>query len=283
MQIDQHNFQLKTLKGERAFLADIHLNENAKKQPVVIYVHGFKGFKDFGATNLVAQHFAKQHIAFVKFNFAYNGTTISQATEFADLDAFGENNFCKELDDLKVVIDWVFDINNPYAEHFDLTKVHLIGHSRGGGIVLLKAAADKRINKICTWASVADYGINWSDEVIENWKTKSTIYVLNGRTKQQMPLNYQLVENYFKNLNRLEIPVLAKKIQQHVLIVHGTGDTSVPFNCAEKLNNWISNATLFSLENANHTFGMKHPWDSNELPKDLLEVSDRTISFFKPS
>jgi len=211
MQIHQYNFQLKTLKGERAFLADISLNKNEKKQPVVIYVHGFKGFKDFGATNLVAQHFVRQQMAFVKFNFAYNGTTIEQATEFADLNAFGENNFCKELDDLQVVIDWVFDTNNAYAEHFDLTKVHLIGHSRGGGIVLLKAVADKRINKVCTWASVADYGENWNDEVVENWKEKGTIYVLNGRTKQQMPLNYQLVENYFSNLNRLEIPLLAKK------------------------------------------------------------------------
>lgn len=283
MQIHNKSFQLKTLEGERIFLADINVNESAGKQPVAIYVHGFKGFKDFGATNLVANHFAKQEIAFIKFNFAYNGTTVEQPTEFADLDAFGENNFCKELDDLKMVIDWVFDANNTYAKHFDLTKVHLVGHSRGGGIVLLKAVEDERINKVCTWASVADYAEKWDEEILKQWIQMGTFHVLNGRTKQQMPLNFQLAENYLGNLNRLEIPTLAKNIKQPVLIIHGTDDSSVPFNCAKKLNNWIPNATLYPVENANHVFGMKHPWKSDELPKDLLNVTEQTILFFKSS
>jgi len=277
------NFQLKTLNSGKAFLADIHINESVAKQPVVIYVHGFKGFKDFGATNLVAQHFAQQQMVFVKFNFAYNGTTIEQPIDFADLDAFAENNFCKELDDLKVVIDWVFDSNNAYANYFDLTKVYLVGHSRGGGIVLLKAAEDARITKVCTWASVSDYGKRWEEQTLQQWKEMGTVYVLNGRTKQQMPLNYQLVTNYFNNLNRLEIPVVAKNILQPVLVVHGTDDSSVAYSCAEQLKNWLPNATLYPVENANHTFGMKHPWEINELPNDLLKVTEQTISFFKSS
>jgi len=283
MKIHNKSFQLKTLKGERSFLTDICLNESSGKQPVAIYVHGFKGFKDFGATNLVAQHFAQQQIAFIKFNFAYNGTTVEQPTDFANLAAFGENNFCKELDDLEVVLDWVFDTNNAYAEYFDLTNVNLIGHSRGGGIVLLKTTEDDRINKICTWASVANYSEKWDEQMLQQWKEMGKVYVMNGRTKQQMPLNYQLAENYFSNLNRLEIPVLAKKIQQPVLIIHGTADSSVPFSCAEQLNSWLPNATLYAVENANHTFGMKHPWETNELPNDLLKITERTISFFKPS
>jgi len=283
MQIHNKNFQLKTLKGERNFLTDIHLSESADKKPVVIYVHGFKGFKDFGATNIVANHFAQQEMTFVKFNFAYNGTTVEKPTDFVDLEAFGENNFCKELDDLKVVIDWVFDPKNTYAKHFDLTKVHLIGHSRGGGIVLLKAAEDERINKVCTWASIADYGEKWDEQILKQWKEKGTFYVMNGRTKQQMPLNFQLAENYLSNLNRLEIPVVAKNIKQPVLVIHGTDDSSVPYSCAERLINWIPEATLYPVENANHVFGMKHPWEATELPNDLLNVTEQTIEFFKSS
>ena len=67
---------------------------------MVIFAHGFKGFKDWGAHNLVASHFAENGFRFLKFNFSHNGTTIDRPTEFTDLIGFSDNTFSIEFDDL---------------------------------------------------------------------------------------------------------------------------------------------------------------------------------------
>ena len=89
---------------------DISYSESSIQKPVIIFCHGFKGFKDWGHFNQLAEEFLKHDVVFVKFNFSYNGTTIEQPTDFADLEAFGDNNFSIELDDLGLVIDYVLFI-----------------------------------------------------------------------------------------------------------------------------------------------------------------------------
>ena len=86
---------------------DVTYKADAQLKQVVVFCHGFKGFKDWGPFNKIASHFAQQDIVFIKFNFSYNGTTTDDPLNFGDLEAFGNNNFCKELDDLALVLDWV--------------------------------------------------------------------------------------------------------------------------------------------------------------------------------
>jgi len=144
-------------KHQKPILVDYRLPVDTSPAPVIIFVHGFKGFKDFGAFNMIANQFAEKGFAYVKFNFSHNGTSPEHPVDFVDLEAFGENNFSKELDDLGTVIDWLNDLPETKKSRLDLTKLFLVGHSRGGGIVLLKGAEDERVQKICTWASVSDY------------------------------------------------------------------------------------------------------------------------------
>lgn len=44
-------------------------NEAEQPKPVVVYAHGFNGFKDSGITNLLSSKFAETRIEFVTFNF----------------------------------------------------------------------------------------------------------------------------------------------------------------------------------------------------------------------
>ena len=127
--------------ANKPILIDTTYQENSKPKKVVVFSHGFKGFKDWGPFNKIAETFAENDFVFVKFNFSHNGTTIDDAVNFVDLDAFGNNNFCKELDDVGFVLDWV-------EEYFIDAKIFLFGHSRGGGISILKSGEDSRINKI---------------------------------------------------------------------------------------------------------------------------------------
>src|SRR6185312_7221771 len=66
---------------------DIFFENDTKQKPVIIYAHGFNGFKDWGNFDLIAEKFAKHNYVFVKFNFSHNGTTPEHVEEFADLEA----------------------------------------------------------------------------------------------------------------------------------------------------------------------------------------------------
>jgi len=260
----------------RDFLADAYYPETNEKLPLVIFVHGYKGYKDWGAWNLMAEKFAEAGFFFVKFNFSNNGTTIEDPHNFADLEAFGNNNYSKELSDLSAVIDYFVT-----DEKVDDQKIILMGHSRGGGISIIKTYEDERINGLITLASVDTLERFPKNDAFEKWKEAGVYYVVNGRTKQEMPHYYQFYEDFEKDPHRFDVERSMEMAKAHVLIIHGTNDESVSLKNAEHLHILNPNSELFLIENANHTFGSKEPWESNELPKDLNEVVEKSIEFIK--
>src|SRR5690606_37253631 len=96
-------------KHGRPILTDVFYEPNAEAKPVVILCHGWKGFKDWGTFNLLAELFAENNFFFVKFNFSFNGHTAEEPLECTDVEAFAQNNFSREMDDLGQVIDWVVE------------------------------------------------------------------------------------------------------------------------------------------------------------------------------
>ena len=266
----------------RPIIYDARYLPTGSPKPVVIFVHGFKGFKDWGPFNLLADRFAWEGFVFTKLNLSHNGTTPDKPMEFTDLEAFGNNNFSIELNDLGIFLDHLESGASaiPSAEA-DLSRFLLIGHSRGGGLVILKAAEDPRIKALASWAGINDIDQRWPAEYIEEWKRTGVQYIYNSRTNQEMPLYYQVVEDYFGNKNRLDIPAAVAGMKQPHLIVHGTEDTTVPQQAALQMGKLNPNAELFLIEGANHTFGGQHPLEESVIPSHMDIVIKRTIDFFR--
>lgn len=262
---------------------DIFFKEDAVKKPVVMYAHGFNGFKDWGGFDLIADEFASSGFTLVKFNFSHNGTTPEQPEDFADLEAFGNNNNSKQLADLELVTDWICDTDNPYHQTLDTNNICLIGHSMGGGISILFAAEDSRIKKLVTWAAISEcktpWG-SWPPEKMKEWLLEGVQYYTNTRTNQQMPLYYQLHLDYKQNEERLHIEKAIKKLTIPVLICHGTNDIAVPVEKAHQLKEWQPAAELFTVE-SNHVFDRVHPWTKEYLPEAMDMVLQKTIAFLK--
>lgn len=269
------NIKLKNSET-RDFLADALYPETDQKLPLVIFVHGYKGYKDWGAWNLMAEKFAEAGLFFVKYNASHNGTTIEDPHNFADLEAFGNNNYSKELSDLGVVIDHFVKYPN-----VDDQKIILIGHSRGGGISIIKTFEDERINGLITLASVDTLERFPKAEALESWKRDGVYYVLNGRTKQEMPHYYQFYEDFENNVHRFDVERATEMAKAYVLIIHGTDDESVSVKNAEHLHILNPNSELFLVENADHTFGSKEPWTEKGLPENLKIVTEKCIDFIK--
>ena len=260
---------------------DIFFNNDCSSRPVVIYAHGFNGFKDWGNFDLIAKKIAAQGYVFVKFNFSHNGTTPEHPDEFTDLEAFGNNNYSKELEDLQIVMDWVCDPLNRYHNTMDTNNIFLIGHSMGGGIAILQGAKDKRVKKLITWASISEsttpWG-TWPPEKIQEWAATGVQYYINSRTNQQMPLYHQLYEDHLQNRDNLDIKAAIRKLEIPILVCHGTLDTAVPVEKAYELQDLNPSAKLFTIE-SDHVFGRKHPWESNELPAAMEAVVEETLQF----
>ncbi|MCR8667355.1 alpha/beta fold hydrolase [Aestuariibaculum sp. M13] len=264
---------------QKPILIDATYTSTKINQPIIIFCHGYKGFKDWGAWNLMANAFAEAGFYFIKFNFSHNGGTVEQPIDFPDLEAFGNNNYTKELDDLKTVIDWV--CNTPKLQEFANTNnITLIGHSRGGGITLIKAEEDTRIKKLISLASVSDFE-NRMMQLCDasQWQETGVTFVENGRTKQQMPHYYQFYEDFKANQDRFNIERAAKHLNIPHLIIHGNADTSVSITESKHIHNWNTNSKFVTIENADHVFGAKHPWEHNKLPLQLNTVIQKTLNF----
>ena len=268
-------------KHNKPILTDLFFKESNQLKPILIFCHGYKGFKDWGAWNLMAENFANAGFFFVKFNFSNNGGTAEQPIDFPDLEAFGNNNYSKELDDLGNVIDWVSE-NSDIKSEIDLNEIYLIGHSRGAGIVLLKSDEDSRAKKVISLAGVSDYKSRFpKNEKLQEWEEKKVYFVKNGRTHQEMPHFYQFFRDFEKNEKRLNIKKATQNLEIPLLIIHGNNDASVSINEAKNLHKWNSKSMFKIIENSNHVFGTSHPWDKERVSEELLEAIEIAIAFLK--
>jgi pimeloyl-ACP methyl ester carboxylesterase len=257
--------------GRKAFF-DVHIPENFNGK-LVVFVHGYKGFKDWGAWNLVDFEFTYAGFGFAKFNLSHNGGNQIYAKDFPDLEAFSKNTYSIEVDDIRFFLNHLETLNLPEY------SIHLIGHSRGGGVGLIAASEEARIQSICTWAAICDIEKRMpTGEKLEAWRAAGVRYELNTRTQQEMPIAFSMYEDFQRHKNRLNIQYACEKLSIPRLIIHGTADEAVNISEGHQLSSWL-HVPLFEIPEANHTFGAVHPFSAYKLPSDLKLVVKLSIDF----
>lgn len=267
---------------------DLRFPEDGRNLPLVIFCHGFKGFKDWGCFPYMLDKISSENYFTAAFNFSYNGAGDNEndQSDFARLDLFAKNTFSRELDDLGSVIDFLFENKDNY--NYDINNVTLIGHSRGGGIAILKTAEDKRVTKLIVLSSVNSFN-RYSDVLKKKWKEAGYFEVINSRTNQMMRMNYTLIEDLEKNSERLDIQKAITKIEVPVLLVHGTQDITVDYSNAEDLYarrieghpELKEKTEIVLIEKTGHTFGAVHPYEGTTVA--LEEVITLVLDFLNKS
>jgi pimeloyl-ACP methyl ester carboxylesterase len=272
------DFKNKIFEGsnERKSLFDCTIEQDAKA--VVIFVHGYKGYKDWGAWNLMQKSFVDAGFGFVKFNMSHNGGTVDEPIDFPDLEAFGQNRYSYELFDLEKIITETHRLIHQELE-IDI-PIYLLGHSRGGGVVVLQSAIDDRVAKVVSLAGISDIGGRFpTGDALKDWKNVGVNFVENGRTKQSMPHYFSFYEDFVANEELLDIERAASNLKIPFLQIHGDMDQSVSISEGIAVANWTDTEVKI-IKGGEHTFGTKQPWESNDLPEEMKEVVAAAVEFF---
>lgn len=269
------DFVLITRKNEKVRITVYGYN-NIKSSPCLIFVHGFKGFKDWGFWPFIGKYFEDNGYFIVTFNFSHNGID-ENLTEFTELDKFAANTFSLEYEEINEIID-------AYLGNFfggkSISKIGIVGHSRGGGEVLLVSSRRKEISAVTLWASVADFN-RYSERQTAEWRKNGSFEVLNTRTNQMMKLNVSLLEDLEQNKNDLlNLEKAAKNLEKPLLILHGEQDLAVPIKEAEQIYNWSDKekTEFFKISATGHTFDITHPFEGSNPKFDF--VLEKTLQFF---
>ena len=252
-------------------------NENFDSKNCLFFVHGFKGFKDWGFGPYLGKYLADKGFFVVTFNFSHNGIG-ENFTEFTELDKFAENTITLEIAELSELIE---AYKNGFFGNSKVNKIGVIGHSRGGGVSILNAVNSKSIDALCTWSSVATFD-RFTDRQKKEWKQIGYFEALNSRTNQMMRMNLSYLEDVEKNKNSsLHFASASHNLNIPWLIIHGEQDLAVAVDEAKKLYAWSEKelTDIMIVPSAGHTFDITHPFQGSN--SKFERVLDVTSKFFK--
>jgi alpha-beta hydrolase superfamily lysophospholipase len=238
----------------------------------VVLVHGFKGFARFAFIPYLADRLAAAGINAVTFNFSGSGVGEDMET-FSDPAAFEENTYTRELHDLGIVLaegerrGWI------------TPRRGLLGHSRGGGIAILRAARDTHIHALVTWAAISTVK-RWPTDIADGWRERGSLDVENARTKQVFHLGTAVLDEATEHGDgMLDVTKAAETLLCPWLIVHGEADETVQIGEAEILARAAGpNARFLRVPRATHTFNVAHGMTTPS--PELQDVTDQTVRFF---
>jgi pimeloyl-ACP methyl ester carboxylesterase len=218
---------------------------------LVILVHGFKGFKDWGFFPWLAELLYEHGFAVCRFNMARSGMGEHPET-FERLDLFEHDTYSQQLLDLHAVASFA-------QTRFPSLPAFVAGHSRGGGVALLGATdALENLAGVITWNSISRVD-RWDAATIARWRRNGYVEVENARTKQMMRMSTAMLDDVEAHPEPLEILAAAARLPVPLLVIHSGRDESVPSDESRAIASHARDAVRVEIANAGHTFNAIHP------------------------
>lgn len=275
------SFALETPAG-RSLHGFVDRPEAGGPRPTVVICHGFKGFMEWGFFPHTADLLASRGFTVVRFNFSGSGMEPGE-DRVTDPEGFRHNTFTREQEDLDAVLGALGSGVAPGL--VDRDRVGLLGHSRGGGAVVLTAGSERwrsRVKALVTWASVATFERLRAND-LERWRETGEWVVVNTRTGQELPIALDLLHDLEANRDALDIGSAAGRVEAPWLIVHGAEDETVPVADGRTLVEAGGGAEerreLLEIAGAGHTFNAGHPF-AGPTPQ-LIEALNATQRWFR--
>lgn len=230
--------------------------------PLLVGLHGFKGFKTWGFFPWLATRLAGAGFTTALMNFSRCGIEGDDST-FSRLDLFEQDTWGRRLQDVRAVLDAATRGKlggNP-------GRLGLFGHSMGGGVALLVASRDGRVRSLATLAGVAQPNRIPAEIVQAHLRAFGLVKVQNLRTGQELPVGREFFDELRVHPALADLRAAAARCTVPWLLVHGAQDEAVPLTDAHELLEAAScnavggdNTRLLVPDAGTHTFGATHPF-----------------------
>ncbi|KAF3509008.1 hypothetical protein F2Q69_00000471 [Brassica cretica] len=221
----------------------------------VVICHGFQSSKDRIPMRTIANVFESAKITTFRFDFAGNGE--SQGS-------FQYGNYRREAEDLRSVLQHLRGENRVISA--------IIGHSKGGNVVLLYAAKYKDVETVVNISGrfFLERGIEGrlGKDYMKRIKEDGFIDVRNRKGK----FEYRVTEESLMDRLTTNTHEACLSIHENcrVLTVHGSDDRIVSVTEASEFAKYIKNHKLCLIEGADHEF-----------TSHQHQLASTVLSFFK--
>ena len=240
-------------KGRGAFSAQ---TEEAEKLPLMILVHGFTGDME------------ERHITAVQRTANEEGFAVLRAEMYGHGRSGGEfrdHTLMKWIGNILTVID--------YARTLDfVSDIYLCGHSQGGLLTMLAAAMERDRLKAILPLSPASM-------IPERARRGELLGVAfdPGNIPAELDAGKSLTigENYIRAAQLIDVDLAIARYDGPVLIVHGTGDQSVPYHYSEEAAAKYAHARLVPIPGDTHCYDLHLDQVTEAVGAFLWEMKDR--------
>ncbi|HUL45253.1 MAG TPA: alpha/beta fold hydrolase [Bacteroidota bacterium] len=244
----------------------------AVHKPVIVICHSFMAFKEWGFFPYIGERFAKAGFVAVTFNFSHNGV-IGSGNRITDFEAFSENTISQEIDDLGAVIDALCD-QRLSVQLPEPARLILLGHSRGGGVAIVRTSLDRRVYGLVTWSAIARFD-RWTEHQKARWRRDGFLPLARDTAASPLRLGISLLRDIEERGEELSILRAASRVSVPWLLVHGRADVTVPPKEAEELfaasDKSISSAKLFE--------GVGHLYNASSRNEDQYHTLNQLLEF----
>ena len=240
----QHYCEIPTPKGT---LRGFFHKPNQDKHPFCLIFHGFTGQKTGTKFSYVQLSRMLESKGIASFRFDFLGSGESDGN-FVDM------TFQDELSCARVILEECLKMEN-------CTEIYVLGHSMGGAIAseLAKLYPDV-IKKMVLWAPA--------------FNLPDALHYLTGQVERAKTYDhggYEISDDFVEDILKRDFYQELDTYQNDLLVIHGTKDTTVPYEISNKYMKLFHKGTKFvSIEDGNHNF---------DKLSDIKQVLKLTLKF----
>ncbi|GAV78494.1 Abhydrolase_5 domain-containing protein [Cephalotus follicularis] len=206
---------------------------------LVILCHGFRSTKEDDTMVNLAVALQNEGISAFRFDFAGNGESEG---------SFEYGNYWREADDLRSVIKHFCGANRVISA--------IIGHSKGGGVVLLYASKYHDVRTVVNVSGRYDLKGGIEDRLGKDCMKKIKDYGFIDIKNKTGSIEYRVTEKSMIDRLNTDMHEACLKIAKEcrVLTVHGSADKVIPVEDALEFAKIIPNHQLHIVEGADHGY-----------------------------
>ncbi|MCK4871716.1 MAG: hypothetical protein KAS72_03220 [Phycisphaerales bacterium] len=242
---------------------------------VVLFSHGFKGYKDYGFIPVLGRSLAKIGCIVHRFNFSHSGMGEGVET-FEHPDLFQQDTWNKQVFDITQVARSLRAGALPETDA-DLPIVFL-GHSRGGATCLLTAGRMFRDDDgplpagVITMSAPSETCSLATGDLrvlLADGRLKSP----SARTGQDLYIGADWYGEQQHNPADHDLLSLCGHITCPVLAVHGRSDPTVPAGAADEIAVSCPDGVAALVEGGDHVYNTANPAPSRGSHSDQLQMA----------